>query len=98
MMQDLGDAGRDTLMSRVPNSGTTDRLLATAMTGGLGTGALTLQPWMALPAMASAAYAPGVQRLVAHSLMTRPAAAKPVAEGVQALAPIIGGGLFGGLL
>ena len=98
LMQDLGDAGRDVLMSRVPNSGTADRLMSAGITGGLGAGALTLQPWMALPAAASAAYAPGVQRLIAHSLMTRPAAAKPVAEGVQALSPIIGGGLFGGLL
>jgi hypothetical protein len=98
LMQDLSDPAREVLMNKVPNSGTADRLLAAGLTGGLGTGALTLSPWLALPTVASAAYAPGVQRLVANALSTRPTAAQPLAEGVKALSPIIGGGLFGGLL
>lgn len=81
LMQDLSEAGKTTLASRVPNSGTADRLLAAGMVGAPLAGA-AINPAVALAALPSLLYTPMGQRLAAAALTARP-------QGAQALSNLV---------
>ena len=93
LMQDLGDAAKTRLGSRVPDSGTAGRLTQ------LGTvGAAVAEPMMTLPGLAigSAAYSPQMQGLLRMLVSNRPQAAQPVAGLLQQGSPMLApaGGLL----
>lgn len=93
LMQDLSEAGKTVLANRVPNSGTTDRALATAAILGPLAGA-PLSPMLPLAAIPSAMYMPGVQRGVASMLAGRQQAPfKAAAQGLLTLSPALGAAL-----
>jgi len=84
VMQDLSDAARDRMMSQIPNSGTADRLLLNV--GAIGSGLVN----PAIPgglAAASIPYLPGVNKIVAGMLTSRPEAARRIASQVDAIPP-----------
>lgn len=94
LMQDLGTAGQNVLGSKVPNSGTADRLWMGA--GALGAGAINpLIPGGLLAG--AAAYSPWGQALLRNAVASRPASAKSVAELLNRTSPMLGstGGLLG---
>lgn len=102
MMQDLSDAASEVLSRRVPNSGTADRLLASALalTPGAAASMVGSPVGMALAAP-TVAYAPGIQRLLSGALTSRPDIAQPVSDLVRQSVPVAGGAmypLFSGLL
>lgn len=87
LMQDLSDAGKGVIGSKVPNSGTADRLLTLGALGGAG----TLNPL--IPAAAGVAmlpYSAGGQKLMAKLLTQRPDLAEPIAKAVRSSAPALG--------
>lgn len=85
LMQDLGDVAKERLGSKVPNSGTADRLL------NIGAyGSVLLNP--AIPAglvAGRAAYSPTVQRALNALVSTRPGFAQPVAQSFEKAAPFL---------
>jgi hypothetical protein len=87
LMQDLSDAGKAVLGSKVPDSGTAGRL----MLGGGAAGAAMLDPSLTAPALlgaGAAAYSRPVQNMLATMLASRPQAAQPVANAFRQSAPI----------
>lgn len=86
LMQDLADAGKQTLANKAPNSGTTDRALLAALTVGPLAGH-AISPLLPLAAIPSAAYLPGVQRGVAGLLASRPEALRALGNRFPALTP-----------
>lgn len=96
--QDIGDAGRSVLGSRVPNSGTADRLLLNL--GALGSGAIN----PAIPAAligGAGLYLSPAQRALVASVASRPQSAQATAQALRNATPLLGGaaGQFGlGLL
>lgn len=90
LMQDLSDAGRDVLGSKIPNSGTADRM----MMGAIPLGALaTVSPYAALGAGASMLpYTQTGQRAAAALLTKRPVGAEALAQGLRRTAPGVGVG------
>lgn len=95
LMQDLSDAGRANMMSAIPNSGTTDRMLLNA--GALGSAALNPAIPIGLGA-ASIPYLPGVNKIVAGLLSSRPQGAQALAAQIKTmpagLLSLLGGGLY----
>lgn len=86
LMQDLSGAGKNVLANKIPNSGTTDRLLGAAALGAPmvdPTGA-SLSTLLGLGG-ASLLYTPVGQRMAAGLLASRPEAAAPVADAVRRL-------------
>ena len=90
LMQDLGDAGKSVMSSRIPNSGTTDRLLLNA--GALGSAAVNPAIPLSLAA-ASLPYLPLANRFVPFLMTARPAGAQRIA-GLLGRTPV---GLLGAL-
>lgn len=85
VMQDLAEAGKTVLGSKVPDSGTPFRSLATLLGGSALGGAMSMPYAGALAggaAGAAGAYSPIGQGLIAHLLTSRPAGA---AEAVKAI-------------
>jgi hypothetical protein len=75
LMQELGTAGQQTLGSRVPNSGTVDRLLL----GGGALGAGAINPLIPAGLIAGAGmYSPPAQALLRGLVTTRPQSAEAV--------------------
>ncbi len=87
LMQDLSDAGRSTLNSTIPNSGTADRLIMNA--GALGTGLYNPLIPIGLGA-ASLPYVSPLNRLAATAIARRPNAAPQIAQQIQRIAPALG--------
>lgn len=95
LMQDLSAAGKNTLANKVPNSGTTDRLLATLGVLGPAAGA-TVSPWLAAGALPAVAYTKAGQAMLGGLLARRPALAEPLSKGVSLLGtPVLTAGLLG---
>lgn len=85
LMQDLSESGRKVLGSKVPDSGTSTRLMTAAAGGGLGA---VLAPKAVVAAAAPmVAYTPLGQRIIAELLTQRPASAEALAESVRLLGP-----------
>lgn len=106
LMQDLSSAGKSMLQNKVPNSGTTDRLLMTGGTLGLGGAGFMLDPMIPL-GMAAAGGAGGLlytqpaQSLLRGLVAARPGFAQPTADVLRKAAPALvpGGSQLGlGLL
>lgn len=92
MMQDLSDPAKAVLGSKVPNSGTADRLLNF---GAMGSALVDpMIPGSLLGG--SLLYSRPAQNLLTGALARRPAAAQPVAGLLNRTAPVLGPG--GGLL
>lgn len=93
LMQDLSEAGKNVLSSKVPNSGTTDRLLSAGVAGGIGTGA-ALSPAMlqltAAGAIPALGYTPWGQKMAAALLTQRPDAVRQAGNALLDYAPAIG--------
>ena len=91
LMQDLSEAGKAVLGSRVPNSGTPER----AMLSGLLLGGAYVSPQMAAaPIAGSLAYTPWGQRAMASLLAGRQQAPfKAASEGLLTLTPALGAAL-----
>lgn len=82
LMQDLGDAGKNVLGSRVPNSGTADRLLYGG--GTLAAGAAYLEPTLGAGLLGGAAmYSTPAQRFLNSIVSSRPESARTVAEALR---------------
>ena len=96
-MQDLSDPAKNVLGSKVPNSGTADRMmnLPNLLTAGLG---YSVNP--AIPAgmlFGAAAYTPPAQALLRGLVSARPGFAQPVAGLLNRSSPMLApaGGLLG---
>lgn len=93
LMQDLSEPAKNVLGSKVPNSGTADRLLMTG--GGLGlAGFLHPGAWMGLAggAIPALAYTPAGQRAIAALLTQRPELLKEAGGLLARAAPAIASG------
>lgn len=93
LMQDLSNAGQNVLGSKVPNSGTADRLMLGA--GGLGSGLIS----PAIPAAligGAATYTPPAQALLSALAASRPKQAKSIAGLLEETSPYLAP--LGGLL
>ncbi len=91
-MQDLGDAGKSVLGSKVPNSGTADRLM---QAGALGSG--LVNPLIPAGLLAGAgAYSAPVQRALLAAVSSRPQPAQAVAGLLNRTSPMLSpaGGLL----
>ena len=96
-MQDLSEPAKNVLGSKVPNSGTADRLLnlPNMLTAGLG---LSVNPaTLAAPALGYAAYTNPAQALLRGMVSRRPGFAQPVAGLLDRTSPMLApaGGLLG---
>lgn len=86
LMQDLGDAGKSVLGSKVPDSGTPGRLF---LSGGAA-GASLLDPTMTAPLMLGGGamlYTSPLQKLLTGAVASRPQAAQGVANTIRKAAP-----------
>lgn len=73
LMQDLAENAKSMMNSQIPNSGTADRAMSAAVTGGLVTGAAFANPTPLIAAGAAALpYIKGVTPMVTRSLIERP--------------------------
>jgi hypothetical protein len=88
LMQDLSDAGKSIMSSRIPDSGTAGR----AMAAGLGgAGAALINPNLLLGVgAATLPYLPYTNRLAAAALGMRPQAAQGIADQVRRIGPAVG--------
>lgn len=87
LMQDLSNAGQSVLGNRVPNSGTTDRLLLNL--GSLGGGAY-LDPTIPLGLLAAGSlYTRPLQGLLSGAVTARPQLAQPVAQTLRQASPAL---------
>jgi hypothetical protein len=86
LMQDLSAAGKNVLSSKVPNSGTADRLIL----GGGALGSYLIHPYIPLGLLAGAgAYSAPVQSLLSNSVASRPLLAQPAANMLRKSAPAL---------
>jgi hypothetical protein len=93
LMQDLSEAGKNVLSSKVPNSGTADRLLSAGAAGGIGAGALALPATLKVAATAAIpalGYTPWGQRMMASILTQRPDSVRAAGNALLELAPSTG--------
>lgn len=85
--QDLGDAGKTILNNKVPNSGTTDRIL---WGGGALTGAYLANPMLPAGLLGGAAmYSSPAQWLLRGAVSARPQGAKAVANSFEQASPLL---------
>lgn len=85
LMQDLGNAGQQVLGNKVPNSGTTDRLLMGALAGG---GAYAIEPSILAGLLGtSAMYTKPMQGLLSGAMTNRPESAQAIAELLRKSSP-----------
>lgn len=91
-MQDLSDAAKAVMGSKIPNSGTADRLFNGAAIGAAITNPAAMAGLLAAPALYSA---PG-QSLLRGLVSARPQAAQPIASLLNKAAPVLSpaGGLL----
>lgn len=86
LMQDLSNAGQQVLGNKVPNSGTADRLMATALAGG----AAYMSPaTLAAILGGAAAYTRPLQGLLSGAVTARPQMAQPVAQALENASPYL---------
>lgn len=93
-MQDLSDPAKNVLGSKVPNSGTADRMFL----GGAGLGAAYLEPMtLFAPVIGAGMYTSPMQSLLRGAVSARPGFAQPVAGLLDQSAPMLApaGGLLG---
>lgn len=93
LMQDLSEAGKNVLSSKVPNSGTADRMLSAGAAGGITAGIATLPATAKLAAMAAVpalGYTPWGQKSMAAMLTQRPDAVRETGNMLLRAAPAIG--------
>ncbi len=97
LMQDLSQPAKDVLSPRVPNSGTTDRALASLLTLGAPTVAATAfgNPALYAAGLPALLYTGPGQKLAGAYFAGAPALREPVAEVVRRSVPFAGAGLFG---
>jgi hypothetical protein len=87
LMQDLSSAGQNVLGNKVPNSGTTDRMLLNL--GSLGGGAY-LDPSIPLSLLGGAGlYTRPMQGLLSGAVSARPQGAKALADAVRKTSPLL---------
>ncbi len=94
LMEDLSDPAKNVLGSKVPNSGTADRMFL----GGAGLGAAYLEPMTLLaPVIGAGMYTSPMQSLLRGAVSARPGFAQPVAGLLDQSAPMLApaGGLLG---
>jgi hypothetical protein len=87
LMQDLSESGKTVLGSKVPNSGTADRIMA-----GGALPAMLLDPSGATTAAMLSApvlYSRPVQNLLTAAIANRPQAAQPIANALQQSSPLL---------
>lgn len=85
--QDLGDAGKTVLGSKVPNSGTPERLF---YGGGAALGASVINPMIPASLLAgAAAYTPAMQRFLSAAAASRPHLAQPAANMLRKSIPAL---------
>lgn len=82
LMQDLSDAAQSRMASKIPDSGTAERLMINA--GAIGSGAYNPAIPIGLGA-ASIPYLPGLNRVATGLVTSRPQAAQNLAEALQKL-------------
>lgn len=88
LMQDLSDAGKTVMSSKIPDSGTAGRAMMGVVTGGA---AGMLAPNLLIGAGAAAIpYLAGPNRLAALALARRPEAAVGIANQVRRIGPTVG--------
>jgi hypothetical protein len=87
LMQDLSSAGQNVLGNKVPNSGTTDRMLLNL--GSLGGGAY-VDPAIPLSLLGGAAmYTKPMQSLLSGAVSARPQSAQAVAKALRQTSPLL---------
>lgn len=95
LMQDLSDAAQSRMSAKVPDSGTTERLLANALSGSALAGAVgvgAVSPGAAAGmagalGAASIPYLPGISRAATKAITSRPPSAQMLAEQLRKLPP-----------
>jgi hypothetical protein len=91
LMQDLSEAGKNVLSSKVPNSGTTDRALAAGAVGAAGLAALPgLAKTAGIAAVPALGYTPWGQKMLASLLTQRPEPVREAGNMLLRAAPAIG--------
>lgn len=91
LMQDLAENAKSMMNSQIPNSGTADRAMSAAVTGGLVTGAAFANPTPLIAAGAAALpYIKGVTPIVTRSLIERPQVIRSIGNQL----PKLPGGLL----
>ncbi len=84
LMQDLAESGERVLGSRVPDSGSPERLMTALLAGGAG----AVHPGLAAGVLAGPAmYSPMGQRLAQALMTSRPAIAEPIGKAVNRALP-----------
>lgn len=90
-MQDLAENAKSMMNSQIPNSGTADRAMSAAVTGGLLTGAAFANPTPLIAAGAAAMpYMKGVTPFITRSLIERPQVIRSIGNQL----PKLPGGLL----
>ncbi len=91
LMQDLAENAKSMMNSQIPNSGTADRAMSAAVTGGLLTGAAFANPTPLIAAGAAAMpYMKGVTPFITRSLIERPQVIRSIGNQL----PKLPGGLL----
>lgn len=91
LMQDLAENAKSMMNSQIPNSGTADRAMSAAVTGGLVTGAAFANPTPLIAAGAAALpYMKGVTPFITRSLIERPQVIRSIGNQL----PKLPGGLL----
>lgn len=91
LMQDLAENAKSMMSSQIPNSGTADRAMSAAVTGGLVTGAAFANPTPLIAAGAAALpYIKGVTPFITRSLIERPQVIRSIGNQL----PKLPGGLL----
>lgn len=86
LMQDLSDAGKSTLSTKYPDSGTTGRTFL----GALGLGAGAINPAIPLALLGGAGtYIPPVQRALVAAASSRPQGARRLADLLDDMSPML---------
>lgn len=88
LMQDLSDAGKSVMSSRIPDSGTAGRAMAAGL-GGAGAGLFAPNLLLGVGA-ATIPYLPYTNRLTAMALGMRPQAAQGIANQIRRVGPALG--------
>jgi len=88
LMQDLSDPAKARMAQSVPNSGSVDRLLGTALPYGLASGA-AISPAAIPMGIAAMGYVPGGRRIAQAILADRPQAVRQLGSAASKYAPYL---------